>query len=241
MVMEHSMTNASTNIAHPVTSPETTETQETTNSPPPAPPASPPRLRTTPLVPTILRERDLPGPMSLSRLAANGTITTLDDQQSGYWSEHAATLYGRATIVHRIIPHATVACALTAMWVWMGGDFPRTLDVLSQSHFRMQHFGHRVRAFTRKVTPRNLVTLGNLRVTDPTRTACDVASLLVSAAHPTEYADKVVDLMDAYDFTPDDCTTILNENPCMSTMPRTRAFLSGVRRSYDHRRVGTAP
>ncbi|KFI95734.1 hypothetical protein [Bifidobacterium stellenboschense] len=188
-------------------------------------------------MPTILRERDLPGPMSLGRLAAEGTITTLDDMESGYWSEHAATLYGRASIVHRIIPHSTAACALTAMWVWMGGEFPRTLDVLSRSHFRMRHFGHRVRAFTRKVTPRHLVTIGNLRVTDPTRTACDVASLHATAAHPNDYTERIVDLMDAYDFTPDDCATILDENPCMSTMPRTRACLSGVRRSYDHRHV----
>lgn len=215
--------------------------EPSTTTPPPSSASLPPALRTTPLVPAILRERDLPGPMSLSRLATDGTVTTLDDLESGYWSEHAATLYGRASIVHRIIPHSTVACALTAMWVWMGGDFPRTLDVLSRSHFRMRHFGHRIRTFTRKVMPNHLVTIGNLRVTDPTRTACDVASLLVTSTHPNEYADKVVDFMDAYDFTPDDCITILDENPCMSTTPRARAFFTGVRHSYDHRRVKVAP
>ncbi|WP_055426753.1 hypothetical protein [Bifidobacterium aesculapii] len=192
-------------------------------------------------MPTILRERDLPGPMSLSRLSASGTIRTLDDLCSGYWSEHAATLYGRAAIVQRIIPHSTVACALTAMWVWMGGEFPRTIDVLSRSHFRMRHHGHRIRALTRKVTPHHLVTLGALRVTDPTRTACDVASLTHTSPQTDDVADSIVDLMDTYDFTPDDCVRMLNENPCMSTVPRTRAFFGYVRRSYEARRPKVAP
>lgn len=210
-----------------------------TTAPPPRP--APPPLRTTPLVPTILRERDLPGPMSLSRLSANGAIRTLNDLCSGYWSEHAATLYGRAAIVQRIIPHSTTACALTALWVWMGGEFPRTIDVLSRSHFRMRHHGHRIRALTRKVTPHHLVTLGALRVTDPTRTACDVASLTHTSSQAEDVADSIVDLMDTYDFTPDDCVRMLNENPCMSTVPRTRAFFGYVRRSYEARRPKVAP
>lgn len=62
--------------------------------------------------------------MSLNRLSRGGTVCSLDGH-SGYWSEHGDTLYGRALIVHNIIPSATVACMRTALWVWMGGLFPR--------------------------------------------------------------------------------------------------------------------
>ena len=45
--------------------------------------------------------RDLPGPLSLNRLAAFGTLHKLDDS-AGYWIEHSGTLYGRAKIVAEV-------------------------------------------------------------------------------------------------------------------------------------------
>ncbi|WP_163196957.1 hypothetical protein [Bifidobacterium platyrrhinorum] len=189
------------------------------------------------MVPSILRLHDLPGPLSLSRLAANGTVHTLDPD-SGYWHDHAATLYGRATIIHRIIPFASSACALTALWVWMGGDFPDTLDVLSRSHFRAAQHGHRIRVFSRQVTMRHLTSLGALSLTDPTRTACDIASLFRDDAPARGFRGldgAVVDLMDAYGFSPDDCISLLDENPNMPATPQARAFLVQVGRCYGHR------
>lgn len=183
-----------------------------------------------PLVPPILHERDLPGPLSLTRLSALGTVHRLDDG-SAYWSEHASTLYGRAMIVLKIIPFATSACALTALWVWMGGMFPDTLDVLSHSHFRSHPHGRRIRAFTRKVTDRHLTNIGALRITTPTRTVCDVASLFNDRPDAHVLAAHVADCMTAYDFSTDDCTTMLDENPCMSTTPRARAFFAMVSRT----------
>ena len=89
-----------------------------------------------PAVPPILFTKDLPGPLSLNRLAAFGTLRKLDDS-AGYWIEHSGTLYGRAKIVAEVAPFGTVVCSMTAAWVWLGGpDFPSTIDVISTSHFR---------------------------------------------------------------------------------------------------------
>lgn len=83
-----------------------------------------------PAVPPILFTKDLPGPLSLNRLAAFGTLHKLDDS-AGYWIEHSGTLYGRAKIVAEVAPFGTVVCSMTAAWVWLGGpDFPSTIDVI---------------------------------------------------------------------------------------------------------------
>ena len=81
-----------------------------------------------PAVPPILFTKDLPGPLSLNRLAAFGALRKLDDS-AGYWIEHSGTLYGRAKIVAEVAPFGTVVCSMTAAWVWLGGpDFPSTID-----------------------------------------------------------------------------------------------------------------
>ena len=59
-----------------------------------------------PAVPPILFTKDLPGPLSLNRLAAFGTLHKLDDS-AGYWIEHSGTLYGRAKIVAEVAPFGT--------------------------------------------------------------------------------------------------------------------------------------
>ena len=85
-----------------------------------------------PAVPPILFTKDLPGPLSLNRLAAFGTLHKLDDS-AGYWIEHSGTLYGRAKIVAEVAPFGTVVCSMTAAWVWPGR--PR----LSEYHRRDFH------------------------------------------------------------------------------------------------------
>lgn len=190
-------------------------------------------IRREPYVPPILHERDLPGPMSLSRLAAAGAMHGLDGH-SGYWSEHADTLYGRAQIAYTLMPYSTVACALTALWVWLGdGEFPNTIDVLSRSHYRTPRHGRRVRVFSRKIEREQIVTIGNLRVTTPTRTACDVASMFRTQTWPESTTDRLDGLMDAYGITPDDCLAALDAHPYMATTPRARAFFTALRDGRD--------
>lgn len=124
------------------------------------------RSRARPIVPPLLHSHELPGPMSLNRLSRGGTVCSLDGH-SGYWSEHGDTLYGRALIVHNIIPSATVACMRTALWVWMGGLFPETVDVLSGSHYRTMRHGRPIRVFARRVDHDHVQTLGDLNITSP--------------------------------------------------------------------------
>ncbi|MBW3094849.1 hypothetical protein KIH75_05770 [Bifidobacterium sp. 64T4] len=158
------------------------------------------------------------------------------DGCSGYWADHGDTLYGRALIVHKMIPSATAACMRTALWVWMGGAFPETVDVLSGSHYRTLRHGRPIRVFARKVGREQLVKVGDLDVTSPQRTVCDIASTSRGAAGATVFADRIVDLMHAYRFTPDDCEAILAMNPCTVSAPRARAFLNTVRLYYEERR-----
>ena len=107
-----------------------------------------PRIDTTPL----LTHKDLPGPLSMARLTHFGTLHSLD-QTNAYSAEHADTLYGRAMIALKLIPFGTIACALTAAWVWLGGTFPRTVDVISSSHYRADSHGRKIRVFNRRRLP----------------------------------------------------------------------------------------
>ena len=105
----------------------------------------------------LLRDDALPGPMSMRRLAEIGAIHQLDDD-SAYLSEDAETLFGRANITNILKPFNTVSCAVSAAWVWLGGRFPDTIDVISTSHYRAPIRGRRVRVFNRKA-PRDHLSL----------------------------------------------------------------------------------
>ena len=90
-----------------------------------------------PAVPPILFTKDLPGPLSLNRLAAFGTLHKLDDS-AGYWIEHSGTLYGRAKIVAEVAPFGTVVCSMTAAWVWLGGPDFLPLGIRQPPYPRIQ-------------------------------------------------------------------------------------------------------
>lgn len=172
--------------------------------------------------------------MSLHRLSRVGSVCSLDGH-SGYWSEHADSLYGRALIVHNIIPSSTVACMRTALWVWMGGMFPETVDVLSGSHYRTTRHSRPICAFARRVEREHVVRLGDLNITSPPRTACDIATMANRRPGTAIFADRVADLMHAYCFTPEECHDILDMNPCIGTMPHAKAFLNTARMYYEER------
>lgn len=177
--------------------------------------------------------------MSLSRLSIAGTVRSLDGY-SGYWADHGDTLYGRALIVHRMIPSATAACMRTALWVWMGGAFPETVDVLSGSHYRTLRHGRPIRVFARKVGHEQLMKVGELDITSPQRTVCDIASTARGMSGAAVFADRIADLMHMYRFTPDECEAILAMNPCTVSAPHARAFLNTVRLYYEERKHAKA-
>jgi len=124
-------------------------------------------LATGPLAP-LLRDGDLPGPMNLNRLADFGTLCKLDSANA-YTLQDSTTLYGRATIVATVMPRNAVACGFTAAWLWLGGLFPETIDILSSSHFRTLRHGRKVRVFNRKA-PRTM-SFRSVRYARPRRYA----------------------------------------------------------------------
>lgn len=123
----------------------------------------------------------------------------------------------------------------TALWVWMGGLFPETVDVLSGSHYRTMRHGRPIRVFARRVDHDHVQTLGDLSITSPPRTACDIATMANRSPGAAVFADRVADLMHTYRFTPDDCAAILGANPCATTVPHAKAFLNTVRMYYEER------
>ncbi|ROT87778.1 hypothetical protein [Bifidobacterium mongoliense] len=171
----------------------------------------------------VLHGSDLPGPLSLHRLAHMGAVRRLDDSHA-YLSEHDDTLYGRGALMASMAPRRMSVCAVTAAWVWLGGQFPKTIDILSTSHFRSLIFGRKIRVFNRNAPASHLTTVGSLRITTPARTACDIA-LLSDEESADLYANEMVcSLMETYEFRPADCLAILDENRFWQNSPRARRF-----------------
>ncbi|MBM6700046.1 hypothetical protein H7U32_06965 [Bifidobacterium pullorum subsp. saeculare] len=191
-------------------------------------------------VPTMLRVRDLPGPLSMSWLTRLGVVVPLD-RANGFWSEYTTTLYGRAQIVSTLTPLNTVACALSAAWVWLGGRLPDTVDVLSGSHYRATVHGRRVRVYNRKAPGGQLQRIGALRLTAPARTAVDLAANREDEADKVmpSIASRIDTLMDAYQISAKECLTILGENPYMKTGPRAKRFFE-ARLPLDEERARRA-
>ncbi|MBW3093224.1 hypothetical protein KIH79_09910 [Bifidobacterium sp. 82T10] len=163
----------------------------------------------------LLGSKELPGPLSLATLSGYGMMTRLDET-NGYQMDHASTLFGRASIAARLAPRNTTVCALTAAWVWIGGRFPDTVDVISRSHYRSTVHDRRIRVFNRKSPQEQIMRVGDAHVTTPARTACD----LVLLPEYQEYQGKgdavdqlVIDLMLEYRVSAEDCLQILERNP----------------------------
>ena len=101
-------------------------------------------------------------------------------------------------IALKLIPFGTIACALTAAWVWLGGTFPRTVDVISSSHYRADSHGRKIRVFNRKTAPEHVIQVGNLRITTPMRTACDIALLTPGELNEHDACDVLCALFEEY-------------------------------------------
>ncbi|WP_425331216.1 hypothetical protein [Bifidobacterium dentium] len=182
-------------------------------------------LATGPLAP-LLRDGDLPGPMNLNRLADFGTLCKLDSANA-YTLQDSTTLYGRATIVATVMPRNAVACGFTAAWLWLGGLFPETIDILSSSHFRTLRHGRKVRVFNRKAPPDHVIQVGPVRTTTPVRTACDLA--LIATDETKDVMHEVICmLMQEYRFRPDDCLQALQQSRHIRNASQARTLFHGI-------------
>lgn len=106
--------------------------------------ATVPRMDTSP---PLLGDADLPGPICLNRLHSLGVVCKLDNDNA-YSYHDSRTLYGRASIISTLMPSRSVACAGTAAWVWLGGMFPNTIDIISKAHYRTARYGRKVSVST---------------------------------------------------------------------------------------------
>lgn len=175
----------------------------------------------------LLNDRDLPGPLSLNSLAGYGTLRRLDNV-SGYRAAHADTLYGRSTILTGMVPRNATVCATTAAWLWLGGTFPGTVDVISRSHYRAAVHERSIRVFNRKSPPEHLIRVGDTRVTTPVRTVCDLALLPETQDGNESIGRMIAELMAEYQVTPADCLDILNLNPFWPRASTARAMFEGM-------------
>lgn len=181
--------------------------------------------------PPLLQSQDVPGPLSLNLMTEMGLLHKLDEL-CGYLSEHADTLYGRAAIIGKIAPYGTCACAKTALWIWIGGEeFPRTIDVISGSHFRTIMHGRRIRTFSRRTTDRQIISIAGQKLTTPLRTACDLALLPFHEMSPTRALDTVSALMSRYSIDPEDCLTMLDSLRFIQRAPQARALFRRLKQA----------
>ncbi|MDO4913759.1 MAG: hypothetical protein Q3961_04330, partial [Bifidobacteriaceae bacterium] len=120
---------------------------------------------------SILASQTLPGKLAQQHLTDLGTLQCLDEH-TVYVTKESDTIWGRSMIVAHSVPRDTIACALTAAWVWVGGDFPNTFDIISQSHFRTKLFSRRIRVFHKTIPTHHYSTVGGLYITNPIRTVC---------------------------------------------------------------------
>lgn len=181
------------------------------------------------VLPVLLHDQDLPGPLSHRMLAGMGTVVPLDED-SAFWADYAMTLYGRAQIAAHLTPYGTVCCAMSAAWVWLGGTLPDTVDVLSDSHFRTLAHGRRIRVFNRRPPSKQVQSIGKLRITAPARTAVDLASIRETEADrvaPT-VGPIIDDLMASYHVRPGECLTILKDSPRLRHGRSARLFFRAM-------------
>lgn len=158
------------------------------------PPAAPLSL---PGPPPIITAEHVTGPLGMHMLIDLGILIPLDDAHA-YRRDDGDSLYGRAAITAAALPKritAMTVCGATAAWVWHGGDFPATVDILSSSHHRTRVFGRPIRTRARRVPADQITSIGTLSLTTPERTACDLALSPIEEIRAHSWQPVIAELM----------------------------------------------
>ncbi|WEV52885.1 hypothetical protein [Bifidobacterium sp. ESL0704] len=201
-----------------------------TSTAPPINRTAPPINHTTPpnrSTPMLMSNRDLPGPLSMNRLDDFGALHRLDDI-SAYLAEYSDTLFGRGIIMTKVVPSHAIACSRSALWVWMGGGFPDVIDIISGSHFRSMAYGRPIKTYDRCVPEGHMSTIAGLKVTSPTRTACDIALMSGATIPGKRRSELICAIMREYHISPAACLTILEKNHFWPNVPQARRFFKAV-------------
>ena len=149
------------------------------------------------------------------------------DNDNAYSYHDSRTLYGRASIISTLMPSRSVACAGTAAWVWLGGMFPNTIDIIAKAHYRTARYGRKVSVFNRQAPDEHVTDVGPITVTTPTRTACDLA-MNCTPETQSPVTEIVCMLMQEFRFRPDDCLQVIQEATHIRNAPRARQFFRTI-------------
>lgn len=178
-------------------------------------------------MPMLMSNRDLPGPLSMNRLDDFGAVHRLDDINA-YLAEYSNTLFGRGVIMTKVVPRRSIACGRSALWVWMGGAFPDAIDIISASHFRSMAYGRPIKTYDRNVPEGQMSSIAGLKVTSPTRTACDIALMSPATIPDKRRAELTCAIVQEYHIDPAVCLEILEKNHFWPNVPQARQFFKAV-------------
>lgn len=183
--------------------------------------------------PPLLGNDDLPGPMCLNLLASSGALCKLDSANA-YSSHDSDTLYGRACIIATLLPSRSVACARTAAWVWLGGTFPDSIDIIAKAHYRTLRYGRKINVFNRVAPSEHTIKVGPITVTTPVRTACDLALNCVPETE-SKVSEIICMLMQEFHFRSNDCMQIMEDAKHIRNAPQARNYILAIDgKGYEH-------
>lgn len=179
---------------------------------------------------TLLRVSDLPGQLCLGHLKMAGIVEMLDST-AGFLRQAATSLYGRAAIYNEILPYKCVLSGLSALWVWVGGRFPHDITINTTSHVRSSIYGHAFTTVRRRLASEEINKVGELRVTSPLRTACDIASMPRTQFDDTVGLPVFVHLLEQYKITHIHCRKAIEANPRWSGYQNAQAVFDEIQMS----------
>lgn len=176
---------------------------------------------------TVLYTYDnLPGPFAMRNLVRAGALVALDERHA-YRSTDGETLYGRAAIVAAMLPNPQlVACGRAAAWVWLGGEFPSAVDVLSKTHYRAPLMGRPINVRERRVPPKQTQLVGPLTVTTPERTVCDLAMCPPEDIYEQSLDELILRLLRHFTIDIEDCLLILEGCAYLHAAQRAREVIA---------------
>ena len=176
--------------------------------------------------PPLLGNDDLPGPMCLNLLASSGALCKLDSANA-YSCHDSDTLYGRSCIIATLLPGRSVACSRTAAWVWLGGTFPESIDIIAKAHYRALRYGRKINVFNRLAPNEHTIKVGPIIVTTPVRTACDLA-LNCTPESESLVSEIICMLMQEFHFRSNDCMQIMQETKHIRNAPQARNYILAI-------------
>lgn len=163
--------------------------------------------------PALLNGNHLPGPMCMKKLSQFGIFNQLTSQ-IGYSHKTGISTKGRSDIVSDLIPKKSVACLFTAAWVWLGGEFPENIEIIDYGHCRKKPYGRVIHSFRRQLSDEDYVILGEVRVTTPERTICDLAYTHEENENYEPCRKRIAKLLIShYCVDLNKCKQIINNNP----------------------------